>query len=68
MRVRWLVVLSLAAVLVSSGPLFAGGSAEQPQQGAKALMIALIPGSQDDSWQALHREGSRLPRTSETST
>ncbi len=62
MRVRWLVVLSLAAVLVSAGPLFAGGSAEQPQQGAKALMIALIPGSQDDSWQALQQGGQQAAK------
>jgi rhamnose transport system substrate-binding protein len=48
MQVRSLVVLTLAAALVSAGPLFAGGSAEQPK-GGPAIKVALVVRSQDDA-------------------
>jgi rhamnose transport system substrate-binding protein len=57
MKARSLVVLTLAAAFVSAGPLFAGGSAEQPQAGGKSLTIALVVKSQDDAYQALQQGG-----------
>jgi ABC-type sugar transport system substrate-binding protein len=56
MKALSVAVLTLAATLVSAGPLFAGGSAEQPKRGA-GLKIALVVKNKDDAHQGIQQGG-----------
>ena len=54
MKALSVVVLTLAAALVSAAPVFAGGTAEQPKRGA-GLKIALVVKNKDDAYQGIQQ-------------